>query len=263
VKSLRFCGKAFRVFQSKRLEDVKWQQGCFAQDAVGDWWLCLPVLVRVEWRNARRAAVGIDLGLKDVAVTSDGDRLAIASLCGPIEAKVAQAQRRGHKQQARRLNRRVAARRRDALHQFSRKIVDQYQEIIVGDVSSSRLARTRMAKAVLNAGWAILKTQLQYKGELAGRRVVIIRETYTTRACSSCGRLSGPSGLRQLAVRRWECSVCGAEHDRDVNAARNILLVGLRCRASVSGNESMYSLEPPSSAHSVREARIEPVRAAA
>ncbi|MGH8310625.1 MAG: zinc ribbon domain-containing protein, partial [Steroidobacteraceae bacterium] len=82
-------------------------------------------------------------------------------------------------------------------------------------------------------------------------------------ACSSCGRLSGPSGPRQLVVRRWECSECGAEHDRDVNAARNILTAGLRCRASVSGNEPRYSLVRPSNAYRVCEAGTESARAAA
>jgi hypothetical protein len=68
----RFCGKTFQVFESERL--VKWGQGCFAQDAVGDWWLCLPVECAVEPSVAPREAVGIDLGLKDVAVTSDAER---------------------------------------------------------------------------------------------------------------------------------------------------------------------------------------------
>jgi putative transposase len=207
--------------------------------------------------------VGIDLGLKDTAVTSDGERLEAGGFYRGIERAIAQAQRRGHKRQAKRLHRRAANRRRDALHKFSRRIVDQYQNIIVGDVSSTRLTQTRMAKSVLDAGWGMLKRQLQYKGEHAGRSVSIVSEKHTTRACSNCGCLSGPSGLRQLVVRLWECSECGAEHDRDVNAARNILAAGLRCRASVRGNESLYLLVPPTSAYRVHEARIEPVRAAA
>ena len=72
---LRFAGKTFRVFERELLEDVKWQDGCFAQDAVGDWWLCLPVKVEAEPSIAPLEAVGIDLGLKDIAVTSDGEKL--------------------------------------------------------------------------------------------------------------------------------------------------------------------------------------------
>ncbi|MGH8284476.1 MAG: RNA-guided endonuclease InsQ/TnpB family protein [Steroidobacteraceae bacterium] len=203
------------------------------------------------------------MGLKDTAVTSDGERLEAGRFYRGIEAALAHAQRRGHKRQAKRLHRRAANRRRDALHKFSRRIVDQYQNIIVGDVSSTQLAQTRMAKAVLDAGWHMLKTQLQYNGEHAGRSVGIVSERFTSRVCSQCGSLGGPQGLRQLVVRRWECSECGAEHDRDVNAARNILIAGLRCRASVRGNESKYLLVPPSSAYRVREAGTEAARAAA
>ena len=74
-RALRFCGKTFRVFEAERLADMKWGQGCFAQDAVGDWWLCVPVEQVPEQRVAPEESVGIDLGLKDIAVTSAGDRL--------------------------------------------------------------------------------------------------------------------------------------------------------------------------------------------
>ena len=190
--ALRFCGKTFRVFEAARVEGIKWQQGCFAQDAVGDWWLCLPVLVNAEPCVAPRVAVGIDFKLKDTAITSDGDRLEAGKFYLGIEASIAQAQRRGHKRQAKRLHRRAANRRRDALHKFSRRMVNQYRSIIVGDVSSNKLTQTRMAKSVLDAGWGMLRTQLQYKGEHAGRSVTVVSERFTSRACSQCGSLSGP-----------------------------------------------------------------------
>jgi len=262
-RAVRFCGKTFRVFEAERLDGLEWRQGCFVQDAVGDWWICLPVLVRIEASAARHPAVGIDLGLKDTAVTSDGERLEAGRFYRGIETAIAEAQRRGHKRQAKRLHRKAANRRRDALHKFSRKIVDQYQNIVVGDVSSLKLTQTRMAKAVLDAGWGMLRTQLQYKGEHAGRSVTIVNEQFTSRVCSQCGLLRGPQGLRQLVVRKWECSACGAEHDRDINAARNILTAGLRCRASVRGNESPYLLVSPTQAYRVCEPGIEPMRAAA
>jgi putative transposase len=243
-RALRFCGKTFRVFEPERLEGVKWQQGCFAQDAVGDWWLCLPVEYKVEPNAAPDEWVGIDLGLKTTAVTSEGERLECGRFYRGLEAKIAQAQRRGHKRQAKRLHRKIARRRADALHKFSREIVDQYEYIFVGDVSSLKLAKTRMAKSVLDSGWGMLKRMLQYKGEHAGRSVAVVSERNTTRPCSFCGALSGPTGLDMLAVRQWECSECGAEHDRDENSARNILFVGLRMRASVCGNESLHDMIP-------------------
>ncbi len=243
-RALRFCGKTFRVFEAPRLEGVKWKQGCLAQDAVGDWWLCLPVEYEVEPNAAPEEWVGIDFGLKETAVTSEGERLESGRFYRGLEAKIAQAQRRGHKRQAKRLHRKATRRRADALHKFSRKIVDRYDYIVVGDVSSPKLAKTRMAKSVLDSGWGMLKRMLQYKGEHAGRSVAVVSERNTTRACSFCGTLSGPTGKDMLSVRHWECPKCGAGHDRDENAARNILFAGLRSRASVRGNESSQTILP-------------------
>ena len=243
-KSLRFCGKSFRVFEFARLADVKWRDGCFAQDACGDWWLCLPVELAVEQTLAPKDAVGIDLGLKEIAVTSDGERLEAGRWTHRYAGQLSMAQRRSHKRQAKRIHRKAARCRADALHKFSRVIVDQYQNIAVGDVSSLKLAKTRMAKSVLDSGWGMLKQMLLYKGEHAGRSVKVVSERNTTRACSGCGSLTGPSGVSMLVVRRWVCRECGDTHDRDVNAARNILS-GSRCRPPC-GNESSDSPVPSS-----------------
>ncbi|MGO9946729.1 MAG: RNA-guided endonuclease InsQ/TnpB family protein [Steroidobacteraceae bacterium] len=175
---------------------------------------------------------------------------------------MANAQRRGHKRQAKRLNRAAARRRNDALHKFSRMIINRYQFVFVGDVSSTKLARTRMAKSVLDAGWSMLKTQLLYKGQQAGRCVEIVNEKYTTRTCSSCGALTGPTGLDMLDVRTWMCSACGDTHDRDVNAARNIRYAGRRS-PSVSGNQTPLSAVVRSQTSSQCQARIGTLKSAA
>jgi putative transposase len=247
-QSLRFAGKAFRVFEQDLLDGARWKCGCFAQDAVGDWWLCLPVERPPAPSVARNDAVGLDLGLKDTVSTSDGEKLEAGHFYRNIELKIAQAQRRGHQRQAKRLHRTAARRRKDALHKYSRKIVERYQIIVVGDVSSTRLVKTRMAKSVLDAGWGMLKTQLQYKGEYAGRSVCVVSERDTTRTCSSWGSRTGPTGLDMCAVRIWMCSECGDTHDRDINAAKNILSAG-RMPPSVSGNESSSSVAPTSPAN--------------
>ena len=259
---LRFAGKCVRVFEMQRLEGVKWQAGCFAQDALGDWWLCLPVKVEAEQSIAPLEAVGIDLGLKDIAVTSEGERLAAGRWTQGSADKLASAQRRGHKRQAKRIHRKASRCRADALHKFSRKMVDRYQTIIVGDVSSVKLARTRMAKAVLDSGWGLLKSFLDYKSQQAARTFELVSETNTSVTCSTCGAPSGPRGVNGLIVRSWVCSDCGESHDRDVNAARNIL-IGSRCRTSVRGNESSPWLVPPSSAYRVCEAGTEAAMATA
>jgi IS605 OrfB family transposase len=128
---------------------------------------------------APRGDVGLDLGLKHTVATSDGEKLEAGHFYRHIEQKIAQAQRRAHKRQAKRLHRRAARRRKDALHKFSTRIVGQYQTIIVGDLSSRKLVKTRMSKSVLDAGWGLLKAQLSYKGRAAGRGVIIVSERYT------------------------------------------------------------------------------------
>jgi hypothetical protein len=155
--ALRFCGKTFRVFDREVLADHHFRDGCFAQDALGDWYLCVPVQVRVEPSVAPGEAVGIDLGLKSIATTSDGDTLEAGRWTHSHAEKLARAQRHGHKRQAKRIHRNAARCRSDALHKFSRKIVDQYQNIVIGDVSSLKLVQTRMAKSVLDSGWGCSK----------------------------------------------------------------------------------------------------------
>src|SRR5882757_11547613 len=120
-KSLRFSGKAFRVFERELLEGATWKCGCFAQDSVGDWWLCLPVAVEASQQVAPKQEVGIDLGVEHTATTSDGDKLRSGRFYRNIEQKIAHAQRRGHKRQAKRLHRTAARRRKEALHRFSTK----------------------------------------------------------------------------------------------------------------------------------------------
>ena len=261
-RGVRFAGKCIRVFERERLEGVKWQGGEFAEDAVGDWWLCLPVKVQAECTVAPQEEVGIDLGLKTIAVTSDGDRLEAGRWTRRYAQKLASAQRRGHKRQAKRIHRKIARCRANALHEFSRQIVDRYQHIVVGDASSLKLVKTRLAKSVLDSGWGTLKRFLAYKCAHAARSFEVRDERYSTVTCSHCGALSGPRGVNGLIVRSWECCNCGTLHDRDVNAARN-LLIGSRCRTSVCGNKLSYSLIPPSNAYRVREAGMESARMAA
>jgi hypothetical protein len=105
TKCLRFAGKALRVFEQELLDGVKWKCGCFAQDALGDWWLCLPVEVQKAPCLANRYAVGIDLGLKSTVATSDGEKFKQGHFYRDVETKIAQAQRRGHKRQAKRMHR--------------------------------------------------------------------------------------------------------------------------------------------------------------
>ena len=102
--------------------------------------------------------------------------------------------------------------------------------IFVGDVASAKLVKTNMAKSTLDAGWAMLKTMLEYKSHQAGVVFEVVGESYSTQTCSCCGVIpaSSPKGRAGLGIREWVCSECGAAHDRDMNAAKNILAAGHR-----------------------------------
>src|SRR5690554_680715 len=197
--------------------------------------LVFNVVVEVDVQpSAGQGVVGIDLGLKDVATCSDGVKLENGRFYRDLEDKLAIAQRARSKRRVKAFHARIKNRRKDALHKFSRRLVDQHGEIVVGDVSPTKLAKTSMAKSVLDAGWGQLKTMLKYKCDHAGIVFREVSEAYTTRTCSSCGSLSGPHGVNGLRVRAWESAECGALHDRDTNAARNILSLGAgRCPPAV------------------------------
>ncbi len=110
---------------------------------------------------------------------------------------------------------------------YSRKLVNENATIFVGDVSSQKLVKTKMAKSVLDAGWGQFKTMLGYKCANAGVVFEVINESYTTVTCSVCKKRTGPRGLEGLRIRAWLCEECGTFHAcRDTNAAINILALG-------------------------------------
>ena len=175
------------------------------------------------------ASIGIDLGLKEAAVASDGQRI-VGRFYRQLEGDLGLAQRAGKKQRTKAIHAKIANQRKDMLHKFSTALVKDYGAIFVGDVASAKLVKTKMAKSTLDAGWASLKTMLEYKSHQAGIVFEVVNENYTTQTCSCCGVIpaSSPKGRAGLRIREWVCSGCGAVHDRDINAARNILAAGHR-----------------------------------
>jgi putative transposase len=202
--------------------------GSFNQDARGRWYINMPVELPAGER-APQSLVGIDLGLKDLATLSTGEKIAAPHHFRRLEAAFGKAQRARKKRLARNISAKIANARKDHLHKASAQIALAHDIIVVGDVSSSKLARTRMAKSVLDAGWTTLRNQLSYKAIRHGGTYIEVNEAYTSQTCSACGALPDgrPGGIAGLGIRRWECGDCGASHDRDVNAARNIARLGL------------------------------------
>ena len=221
---IQFAGQKFSLWDSYGLADYELRAGSFSQDSRGRWYLNVVVKVQAKTSTAT-AAVGIDLGLKEAAVTSTGERIE-GRFYRKLECKLGIAQRAKKKKRVKAIHAKIANQRKDLLHQFSTRLVRQNAAIFVGDVQSTQLVKTKMAKSTLDAGWASLKTMLEYKSHQAGIVFEVVNEAYSTQACSQCGSVEGPKGLSGLGIRRWTCS-CGTEHDRDVNAARNIAARGL------------------------------------
>lgn len=202
--------------------------GSFNQDNRGRWY----INICVEMATAEAAPVsrvGIDLGLHDLATLSDGQRVEAPRLYRASEKKLALAQRRKKTRRMRAIHAKIANRRKDFLHKASAKIAKEFGLIVVGDVSPNRLAKTSMAKSVLDAGWSDFKRMLSYKAIRHGGSTLEVSEYLTTQVCSTCGALpaSRPRGIADLSKRVWQCDDCDTVHDRDVNAARNILRIGL------------------------------------
>ena len=222
-----FNGRYFKVWDSYGLSKYAFKSATFNEDYRGRWYFNVAVEVEMD-RPAGQDKLGIDLGLKDTAVCSDGTNLKAARFYRDLEPNLAKAQRARNKARVKAIHAKISNRRKDALHKFSRTLVNRCGEIYVGNVSSLKLVKTNMAKSVLDAGWGQLKTMLEYKCAHAGTVFKEVNEAYTTQTCSDCGCLpdSRPKGIAGLGIREWTCSECGVTHDRDVNAAKNILAVG-------------------------------------
>ena len=139
---------------------------------------------------------------------------------------MAQAQRGHDKKLAARLQTKIANRRKDYNHKISRQIVENYSEIYITDDNLRNQAKI-FGKSVQDAGINQLRDFLGYKSENNNRIFAKINSKNTTMTCSNCWSLTGPTGLSGLAIRHWECTVCGAVLDRDINSANVILKVGL------------------------------------
>ena len=182
-------------------------------------------------------AIGIDLGVTDFATTSDGDKIANPRHLEHKARGLARYQRRMARCQkgsancrkaaakVARAHRKVRNARRDFLHRASTRLVRTADLIVIEDLAVRNMVRNRhLARAISDCGWAEFRRQLAYKCERYGRRLVIIDRWYpSSKTCSACGHLLAELSL---STRQWRCPSCGARHDRDINAAKNILAAG-------------------------------------
>lgn len=237
--AFRFHGRTFRVFNSRPLPDGKILDGTnFAQDARGNWFLNIVIEMADVPARQIQNGVGVDLGLKDFAALSTGEKLPNDRFGRQAAEKLATAQRaRKHKRHIAKLHAKVANARADFQHKLTLDLVRRFDYIAAGNVSAGKLAKTRLAKSVYDAAWASFKDKLRYKAIAHGVTFEEVDEYGSTVTCSACGSRSGPKGLEGLRIREWTCSDCGCIHDRDTNGALNILRSG--CRAPVVGISSL------------------------
>ncbi len=212
------------------------------------WYIVFTCEVEPQPLPQSTEVIGIDLGTNPhFLVTSDGEMVEAPRYFQKAQAKLARAQRslsrkkRGsnRRRQARhrvaRLHRKIANQRKDFHHKIARRLVNRYGTIVHEDLNVLGLARTRLAKSVLDAGWAQFLQILAYKAEEAGRRVVGVDPRYTSQDCPACGHRE----KRPLWVREYTCPQCHTYQHRDVAAALNILA---RARTEPSGMGTAWAV---------------------
>jgi putative transposase len=227
---LRFNGINVGLWDSYGLSKYELLAGSFNEDSRGRWYVNIAVKVQVEEKRVPDGAtsIGIDLGLKTTATYSDGTSFDMPRWYRLSEQALGVAQRANKKRRIKAIHAKIGNQRKDAIHKETCALVSKHAAIFVGNVNAKALAKTSMAKSVHDAAWTTFRTQLKYK---AIRRCVVfaqVNEAFSTQTCSSCGTLpdSRPKGIAGLRIRAWTCSACGSVHDRDTNAARNILRCG-------------------------------------
>ncbi|MDI1464079.1 RNA-guided endonuclease TnpB family protein [Catellatospora sp. KI3] len=256
-RSAEYTASAFRwrdgtLTLAKMTEplDVVWSrplpQGCtpstvtVSQDAAGRWFVSLLCDDTITPTPAA-GAVGIDAGIDSLLTLSTGEKITNPRHERADRKRLARAQRdlarkqKGSANRAKariklaRIHARITDRRHDHLHKLTTRLVRETQTIVIEDLAVRNMVKNhRLARAISDAAWRQLRTMLEYKTAWHGRTLIAVDRWFpSTRLCSTCGALAQPM---PLDVREWTCR-CGALHDRDVNAARNILAAGLAVTA--------------------------------
>jgi putative transposase len=256
-QSIRLTANGFSIRPNGRLYvakvgdlRVKWSRALpstptsvtVTMDSAGRYWASFVVDTNPEVLPELETDTGIDLGLNHFAVLADGRKVESPKFLRRAEKKLKRMQkalsrkakgsnnRDNARKKVARQHARVADRRRDWQHKLSTQIIRDNQAVFVETLSAKGLGRTRLAKSVHDAGWAQFVSMLEYKALKHGRTFVKVDRSFpSSQVCSACGFRDRP---KPLHVRAWTCGNCGTEHDRDHNAAKNVLFEGRRIVAA-------------------------------
>ncbi|MPY30909.1 IS200/IS605 family element transposase accessory protein TnpB [Streptomyces adustus] len=259
ASAFRFRGKQLTLAKMAEPLDIAWSRPLpegaspstvtVSQDCAGRWFVSLLCEdASVGSMPATERTVGVDVGLGHLLTLSTGEKIANPQHERRDRARLAKAQRNlarkvtgdgANRAKARRkvakVHARIADRRRDHLHKLTTRLVRENQTIVIEDLTVRNLLKNHnLARAISDVAWSELRSMLEYKARWYGREVIVVDRWFpSSKLCSTCGSLQNRMPLH---VRTWTCG-CGVTHDRDVNAAKNLLAVGLTasvCGAGVS-----------------------------
>ena len=183
--------------------------------------------------------VGIDLGIKEFAITSDGEMFSNPKWLNKSEKRLRKLQkdlsrkqkgsnnRRKDRLKVAKLHEKISNQRKDYLHKISHYIISENQVIVIEDLKVSNMIKNhKLAKSIADVSWSEFRRQLEYKSEWYGRELIIAPSNYaSSQLCSNCGNKS--SQTKDLSCRTYICPVCGMEMDRDINASKNLLKLAM------------------------------------
>lgn len=236
--------------------DIRWSrplpegadpsQVTVSRDSAGRYHISILVEDTITPHTPTDTAMGIDAGITTLYTLSTGEKITNPRHEKKDREKLARAQRQLAKKQkgsknrdkarrkVARIHARIADRRRDHLHKLSTRLVRENQVIAIEDLSVRNMVKNHsLARAISDASWAQFRTMLEYKADWYGREIIAIDRFYpSSKQCSACGALQDSMPLN---IREWVCPGCGEVHDRDVNAAKNILAAGLAVSACGDG----------------------------